>query len=72
MIAIASTNTVAPQRLRALTSTRNAEDLAHVARLVAEGTITPLIERTSPLAETAAVIRDLENEHARGKVVLTM
>lgn len=72
MIAIASTNTVAPQRLRALTSTRNAEDLAHVARLVAEGTITPLIERTSPLAETAAVIRDLENEHARGKVVLTV
>lgn len=72
MIAIVATNAFVPQRLRALGSTRNAEDLTHIAELTAEGVITPVVERTCPLAETAAAIHDLETEHARGKIVLTV
>ncbi|GIG68026.1 NAD(P)-dependent alcohol dehydrogenase [Phytomonospora endophytica] len=72
MIAIGAGGPFVPQRLRALASTRNGEDLAHLARLVAEGAITPAVERTCPLAEAPAAIADLEQEHARGKVVFTV
>lgn len=72
VIAIAAGGPFVQQRLRALAATRDNEALAHVARLTAEGKVTPFIERTCPLAETAAAIHALETEHARGKVVLTV
>jgi NADPH:quinone reductase-like Zn-dependent oxidoreductase len=46
--------------------------LADLAALVAAGTITPVLDRTFPLAEAAAAMTYLETEHARGKVVLTV
>jgi NADPH:quinone reductase-like Zn-dependent oxidoreductase len=49
-----------------------AEDLAELGRLVAAGTVRPVIDRTYPLEETAEAIAYLEEGHARGKVVITV
>ncbi|GAA4257268.1 NAD(P)-dependent alcohol dehydrogenase [Dactylosporangium darangshiense] len=57
-------------RLRVLTNRRSAEDLATLAALVEAGRLTPYVERTRPLSETADALRVLETEHARGKTVL--
>lgn len=59
-------------RLRNPIDKSSVEDLTHLAELVAAGTITPAIEATYPLAETAAAVRRIETEHARGKIVLTV
>jgi NADPH:quinone reductase-like Zn-dependent oxidoreductase len=50
----------------------HAAQLADLAALVAAGTITPVVDRTFPLAEAAAAMTYLETEHARAKVVLTV
>jgi len=60
------------QSLRVLAQSRNVDDLDALARMVAEGTLTPVIERTYPLSEAAQAIRELEANHARGKVVLVV
>ena len=57
-------------RLRNLVATTRPADLTHLATLVAAGRITPSIEATHPLSETAKAIELLETAHARGKVVL--
>lgn len=46
------------------------EDLAFTARLVSEGHIQPVIERTYPLHQTAEAMAYLSAGHARGKVVI--
>ncbi|MET8339842.1 NAD(P)-dependent alcohol dehydrogenase [Streptosporangium canum] len=71
LIAATVTSPFLSQRLRGLAARRSAEDLTLLAGLVATGKITPVIERTYPLSETADAIRLLETEHARGKIVLT-
>jgi NADPH:quinone reductase-like Zn-dependent oxidoreductase len=48
----------------------NPEDFAYLARLMEEGQVTPVIDRTYPLAEAAEAIDYLEQGHARGKVVV--
>ena len=48
------------------------EDLIVLTELVEAGKITPVIDRTYPLSETAAAMRYLEEGHARGKVVITV
>jgi NADPH:quinone reductase-like Zn-dependent oxidoreductase len=60
------------QRLRPLVSAVRDEDLADLADLLEEGTITPIIDRTYELSETPEAIRYLEDGHARGKVVITV
>jgi NADPH:quinone reductase-like Zn-dependent oxidoreductase len=70
LLTVVTTAPLRKQRLRVLTAKRNIEDLAHLAGLVAAGTVKPVIERQYPLAETAEAIRFIEQEHARGKVVL--
>jgi NADPH:quinone reductase-like Zn-dependent oxidoreductase len=46
--------------------------LADLAVLVEAGTVTPVIDRTFPLAEAAAAMTYLETDHARAKVVLSV
>ncbi len=46
--------------------------LAYLAGLLESGALTPVVDRTGPLAEAAAAIRRLESGRARGKIVLTM
>ena len=47
------------------------DDMSVLADHLADGTVTPAIDRTFPLSETAAAIRYLENGRARGNVVVT-
>ncbi|MEU7892444.1 NAD(P)-dependent alcohol dehydrogenase [Nonomuraea sp. NPDC049152] len=72
LFAIAVTSPFVSQRLRGLTAKRSVDDLTFLAGLVATGKLTPVIQRTYPLSETADAIRFIEAEHARGKVVLTV
>jgi NADPH:quinone reductase-like Zn-dependent oxidoreductase len=46
------------------------EDVATLARLMAEGQVTPVIDRQYPLAEIQEAMRYLETGRARGKVVI--
>jgi NADPH:quinone reductase-like Zn-dependent oxidoreductase len=48
------------------------EDLELVQTLLEDRKITPVIDRTYSLSETAEAIRYLEAGHARGKVVVRL
>ena len=48
------------------------DDLLVLAQLATDGRITPVIDRSYPLAEIAEAIRHVETGKARGKVVVTI
>jgi len=48
------------------------EDLVDLKELIESGKVTPVIDRTYPLSETAEAFRYLDEGHARGKVVITV
>lgn len=48
------------------------DDLLVLTELIETGKLTPVIDRTYPLSETADAMRYLEQRHSRGKVVLTV
>jgi NADPH:quinone reductase-like Zn-dependent oxidoreductase len=50
----------------------NKEDLKLLSDLMQTGKVTPVIDRTYKLSETAEAIRYFEEGHARGKVVITV
>lgn len=50
----------------------NAEDLNVLKEFVLAGKITPVIDRTYPLKDTAEAFRYLIERHAQGKVVITL
>jgi NADPH:quinone reductase-like Zn-dependent oxidoreductase len=52
--------------------TQNAADLVALKDLVEAGRITPVIDGTYPLNETAQAIRRVASGHARGTVVITV
>jgi NADPH:quinone reductase-like Zn-dependent oxidoreductase len=60
------------QRLRALPTKIEQEDLLALTELIEAGTLTPVIDRTYPLIEAPDAIRYLEEGHAAGKVVITI
>jgi NADPH:quinone reductase-like Zn-dependent oxidoreductase len=47
-------------------------DLRFLSDLMAEGKVTPFVEKTYRLAETAEALRYFEQGHARGKIVITI
>ncbi len=59
-------------RLRGLFSRENPEDLETLRALVEEGKLTPVIDRTYPLADVPEAIRYAGEGHVRGKVVITV
>jgi NADPH:quinone reductase-like Zn-dependent oxidoreductase len=65
-------NMFVAQRLRPLPSKENREELLDVTALVEEGTLSPVIDRTYALADTAEGVRHVEQGHARGKAVVTV
>ena len=65
-------NPVVSQRLRPLPSRQDRAELLAVTGLIEDGKVTPVVERTYPLAETAAGLRTIEQGHARGKLVITV
>ena len=50
----------------------NNKDLVILKELIESGKITPVMDKTYPLSDTPEAFRYLEEEHARGKVVITM
>jgi NADPH:quinone reductase-like Zn-dependent oxidoreductase len=60
------------QNLRRYLSVAQDKDLVILKELVGSGRLTPVIDRTHPLHETADALRYIEAGHARGKVVITV
>ena len=60
------------QRLRSFVAAARLEDLEFLKGLLESGKVTPVIDRTYPLAEAPEAIRYLMGGHARGKLVLTV
>ena len=53
-------------------ASENAADLAVLTELIEAGKVTPVVDRTFPLAETAAAVAHMSAGKARGKVVVTV
>ena len=65
-------NLFVSQRLRPLPSKQKREELLAVTELIEGGKLTPIVDRTYPLADTAEGLSYVEQGHARGKVVVTV
>ena len=48
------------------------KDLAALGALIAEGKVTPVIDRRYSLSEAPDAVRYLEQGHARGKVIIDL
>ena len=53
-------------------ASENAADLVALRELIEAGQIKPAVDRTYPLSEVAAAIRDLIDGRVRGKIVITL
>ena len=60
------------QHLEPFLAELNAPDLARLGELMQAGRLTPVIDRTYPLAQSPQAIAYLEAGHARGKVVIAV
>ncbi len=60
------------QKLVMFITKLNKEDLAMLGDLMRTGKVTPVIDRTYKLNETAEAMRYLEEGHARGKIIITL
>ena len=60
------------QKFTFLLAQLNQKDLEALRELMQAGKVTPVIDRSYPLAETAAAIAYLEEGHARGKVIIAV
>jgi NADPH:quinone reductase-like Zn-dependent oxidoreductase len=60
------------QKLGTFINKENHEDMLALKELIEAGKLTPVIDRTYPLAEAPRAIRYLDEGHAKGKVVVTV
>lgn len=60
------------QRLRAFVASERGADLEFLTGLIEEGRLTPVVDRTYALAQTAEAVRRLESGAVTGKVVVTI
>jgi NADPH:quinone reductase-like Zn-dependent oxidoreductase len=60
----------ARQRLRMMIATEKRADLLALAEIIEAGTVTPVLDRTFPLAGTADAVTHLTDGRARGKVAV--
>ncbi|MDT0569456.1 NAD(P)-dependent alcohol dehydrogenase [Streptomyces sp. DSM 3412] len=76
MARLAAADLVTRRRLRPILpsppSGPTHDDLLAVAALIESGELTPVVDRTYPLADTAEGVRHMERGHARGKAVITV
>ncbi len=72
IVRAAVTDRFVRQRLRPFRSKPNQADLLTVTGYVDDNRLTPVLDRTYPLAETADGLRHVERGHTRGKVVITV
>jgi NADPH:quinone reductase-like Zn-dependent oxidoreductase len=57
---------------RPFVSTPNQDDLITLKELVEAGRVTPVVDRTYPLRDTAEAFRYLDQGHAQGKVIIVV
>jgi NADPH:quinone reductase-like Zn-dependent oxidoreductase len=69
-VGAALTSLVVRQQLRPFVSMASASDLAALVELVEAGAMTPVIDRTYPLAEAPAALAHVTQGHTRGTTVL--
>jgi NADPH:quinone reductase-like Zn-dependent oxidoreductase len=60
------------QRLRPVPAKEKRENLLTLTELIEARKLTPILDRTYPLADTAEALRHVERGHARGKIVVTV
>jgi NADPH:quinone reductase-like Zn-dependent oxidoreductase len=60
------------QKLRVHAAKPRHEDLDALGRLIDAGAVTPAVETTYPLQDTAEAIRHFQDRHARAKIVVTV
>lgn len=72
MLRAAAVNGFVRQRLRFLPTREDRAELAAITGLIEDGKLTPVLDQTYPLADTAQGLRHVEGGHARGKVVITV
>jgi NADPH:quinone reductase-like Zn-dependent oxidoreductase len=60
------------QKLGTFVASENADGLLAIRELIEAGKVTPAIDRTYPLGETAAAIRHLLDGQTRGKLVIAI
>ncbi len=60
------------QQVRALLARENVADYQTLGELTEAGTLTPVIDRTYPLADAADAIRRIATGHATGKSVIAI
>ncbi len=60
------------QRLRPVTPKEHGDGLEALRKLIEDGTLTPVVDRTFDLIDAPDAIRYLEEGHPRGKVVVTV
>ena len=65
-------NRLVRERLRLLPHEQNRDQLLTLTGLIEAGKLTPVLDRTYPLADTAEGLRRVEQGHVRGKVVITV
>jgi len=70
MLRLAAVNPVVRQRLRVLPTRQDRAELAAVTALVDEGKLRPVVDRTYPLADVPLALRQVEEGHTRGKIVI--
>ena len=63
---------VGKQRFLPFLASNSRENHAVLAELAEAGKLTPVIDSTYPLAETAEAVRHQEQDHPQGKVVITV
>jgi NADPH:quinone reductase-like Zn-dependent oxidoreductase len=61
-----------PQRLRVHSATPSSRDLVALTALIEAGSVTPVVEATYALADTAEAVRHLAERHARSKIVIAV
>src|SRR6188472_4466921 len=60
------------QKFESYVTKTNQADLKFLSDLMTEGKVTPFVEKTYPLDQTADALRYFEEGHARGKLVITI
>ncbi len=67
-----ATSPFVSQKLRPFAATDKGEDLVVLTELIESGVVTPVIDKTFPLEETAAALAHYGEGHTRGKTVITV
>ena len=72
MLRAAVVNGFVRQHLRFLPTREDRAELAAIAALIEDGKLTPVLDRSYPMADTTEALRYVEGGHAHGKVVITV